>query len=765
MNMQRVGRSSGCLIVIAAAAWPLLVPADTYLWQVTGGVNQAWNETANWTPAGFPNAAGDVADLRRDLTAALAINLGQDVTVGQLLMGDTLATGYATTINAGQTLTIDNNGTPGLIRTESVAGSADRIKPTVVLNGLVSVLGGWKMAIDGEIGGSGGILMRRDQSFGSLLGARTYTGPTIIQDDFYKLTGSSVAKLTDFYIYVTGGVNPGGRLELGQESGASPNADRIGDGARASMRGGTLLMYGSSAAALAEQMGEIAFDWGESAVELSDPSGHGTTLRAAGLSRLGHGTGLIQGFLGAARTNSLGLTTRLLLRDKDDVEHAPAMVGGGGATATSKSIVPYLSNRWVTNTFDTFTYTFVTYGTTTGLVPLDPGADFFQADPAANGQTIMDAAATDNVRLVGILGDHGNDTTLADYQEVTDDKTVNALLVHGKDNNSGYGNYNVMIAEGKRLTVTSGGVIHQNLNSDGGDGMNLNFRGGTLDFGAREGLFWTGPRDNIRVESDLTGSAGITFARGKYLSFGGTPKSYTGDTTVNLGELQTQAWYGNQNFPGQLPAGTTLILRNMNGGYINGTIPTARVTVYTGGTCSEQISGLAGCGRVDLCNVGKMTVGAASTQVGSNATANQLLLDGGTITPGDVDLDDIQSSVIGDLGSLQVDGTFRHDSGTLRIVVGSDDDVASLKLIESEAGATIGAGADLDVVLLGNYVPADGQNWDILVTNGGSVNGTYAPAHITDNAPGSFSTTAANGKLTLHYSAAVPPGPTLIKVR
>ncbi len=762
MKTHRVERRRG-LLIIAAAVWPLLVSADTYHWQVPGGANQAWNEPANWTPAGFPNAAGDVADLRRDLTAILTINLGQDITVGQLFLGDALATGYATTINAGNTLTIDNNGTPGLIRTDSVAGSSDRVKAAVVLNGLVSIVGGWKMAIDGSLSGSGGIFMRRDQSPGALLGAKNYTGPTIIQDDFYKLTGSSVAKLTDFYIFVTGGANPGGRLELGQVSGASPNADRIGDDALVSMRGGTLLMYGSSAAALAEQMGAIALDWGDSAVDLSDPSGHGTTLRAAGLSRRGHGTGLIQGFLGAARTNSLGLTTRLLLRDKDDVEQAPAMVGGGGATATSKSIVPYLSNRWVTNSYDKYTHTFVTYGTATGLVPLDPAADYFQADPAANGQTIMDAAATDNVRLVGILGDHSNDSTKADYQEVTDDKTVNALLVNGLDNNSGYGNYNVMIAADKTLTVTSGGVIFQNLNSDGGDGMNLAFKGGTLDFGNGEGLFWS-YRDNIRVDGDLTGSAGITFARGKYLTFGGTPKSYAGDTTINRGELRTQAWYGNQNLPGQLPAGTTLILRNMNGGYVNSTIPTALVTVYTGGTCSEQISGLTGCGKVDLYNVGKMTVGAASTQVGSSATVNQLLLDGGTITPGDVDLGDIQSSVIGDLGSLQVDGAFRHDSGTLRIVVASNDDVASLKLIESGAGATIGTGAELDVVLLGDYLPAEGQSWEIILTNGGSVTGSYAPARITDNAPGSFSTVAADGKLTLVYSAAADTG-TLILVR
>ena len=56
---------------------------------------------------------------------------------------------------------------------------------------------------------------------------------------------------SDAVIYANAGVG-NGRLVLGSADGSSPNADRFGDRKSISLRGGELVVHGSSAATLAE---------------------------------------------------------------------------------------------------------------------------------------------------------------------------------------------------------------------------------------------------------------------------------------------------------------------------------------------------------------------------------------------------------------------------------------------------------------------------------------------------------------------------------
>src|SRR5687768_8797344 len=68
--------------------------AETYTWVQTAGGPHDWNQAVNWSPStGFPFAAGEVANVTSDLTAALTIRLREAISIGTLNLGDTSASG------------------------------------------------------------------------------------------------------------------------------------------------------------------------------------------------------------------------------------------------------------------------------------------------------------------------------------------------------------------------------------------------------------------------------------------------------------------------------------------------------------------------------------------------------------------------------------------------------------------------------------------------------------------------------------------------
>src|SRR6187399_897844 len=85
----------GCLSLALAVA-AMLGAASTgraaaFTWLPTDVGPFNWNNAGgqvNWTPAGFPNASTDVANVTSNLTAPQSIDLNVPVTLGVLNLGD-----------------------------------------------------------------------------------------------------------------------------------------------------------------------------------------------------------------------------------------------------------------------------------------------------------------------------------------------------------------------------------------------------------------------------------------------------------------------------------------------------------------------------------------------------------------------------------------------------------------------------------------------------------------------------------------------------
>src|SRR5262245_40392484 len=79
-------------VILAGVLSPLVsmrADAASFSWNTDAAGPSDWNNAANWNPnTGFPNAAGDVANLTNDITVDNAIDLEQSITVCTLNVGD-----------------------------------------------------------------------------------------------------------------------------------------------------------------------------------------------------------------------------------------------------------------------------------------------------------------------------------------------------------------------------------------------------------------------------------------------------------------------------------------------------------------------------------------------------------------------------------------------------------------------------------------------------------------------------------------------------
>jgi autotransporter-associated beta strand protein len=180
----------------------------TFAWNVDAG--GSWTNAANWNPnTGFPNGAGHVANINRDITAARTITLDAPITVGTLLTGDNSsgAAGFGYTINAGTggTLTFDSGvaGTRAQLDRTNI-GQTDTINAPVTLTSDLAVNlgtnGGAGLTVNGIVSGPGSLIRTGPGAIGfgaffSLGGgggspANTYTGQTIVEQGGMMIRGS-----------------------------------------------------------------------------------------------------------------------------------------------------------------------------------------------------------------------------------------------------------------------------------------------------------------------------------------------------------------------------------------------------------------------------------------------------------------------------------------------------------------------------------------------------------------------------------------------
>jgi autotransporter-associated beta strand protein len=223
----------GCLL-------PTSLHAATFTWARGVGGTFSWNNNAlfgdtngnNWgaAPAGsFPNVAGDIANLTNNTTATQTVNLGQDITTGQLVFGNGAAVNTRTVASGGVgsfVLTMDNGASNAVIAQNSSSTAnvtaALGISGNGVLNlsnsssgqlningGVTSLLGtgtqsinktgNGTVTVNSVIGnGVSGGTVSLDVLGGNLTlsGANTYTGSTSITGGTLTLAGTSGALST-----------------------------------------------------------------------------------------------------------------------------------------------------------------------------------------------------------------------------------------------------------------------------------------------------------------------------------------------------------------------------------------------------------------------------------------------------------------------------------------------------------------------------------------------------------------------------------------
>lgn len=279
---------------------------------------------------------------------------------------------------------------------------------------------------------------------------------------------------------------------------------------------------------------------------------------------------------------------------------APAMIGGGGTTATNRSIVPWLIGG--TTSSDSGS-TFVTYDADRGLRPLSTATEFVGA-PTAD--------PTDNLRV----------TTAS---EINGNATVNSLVVASGATLGGTG----------ILTVTSGAVLVNAAVS------NVSVLSTPLDFGSATGhLGYTS--NGAIVNAPISGTGGMVFysantssSSANELAIGGA-NTYSGDTTVlgalgvtNANALPNGSRTGDVYLYGSINVRTDFTINGLNGtGTVTRTNSGNQTLTVGDNNANGNFSGrIVNFGGVALTKIG------AGTQVLSGTESEY---DGRTIVRGGV---------------------------------------------------------------------------------------------------------------------------------
>lgn len=146
MQQQRQQSTGRRRAIISAAAFAAAGSIVTFVaQQARAGVTYTrtttssgnWSTTSSWSPAGFPNAAGDTADIStKDISGTVTITVDQPVTVGTIKIGDNNNTnGYV--VSGGQ-ITFDNGSNSASLNHTS-QGNNDSISSAIVLNSDLTV--------------------------------------------------------------------------------------------------------------------------------------------------------------------------------------------------------------------------------------------------------------------------------------------------------------------------------------------------------------------------------------------------------------------------------------------------------------------------------------------------------------------------------------------------------------------------------------------------------------------------------------------------
>jgi autotransporter-associated beta strand protein len=552
--------NSRAILILAAAGVAGLICAGkvhgasyTYLPNnnTTDNDTNAWNNTLRWSQSpntGFPNAAGDVADMNVNVTAAstIRVNTNAEYTIGTLNIGDADAsTPFAVAIAARSgftpTLTFQsdtaggatsiNNASPGTTTntisvpiklggtsplTISQLGTQNlSISGGMILNGNTLTLGGagaGGITIGGSFTGSSSssivknnvATLTANNNFSGYSGSITVNRGTLAQTTGSLATTSEM--IVNGAITSTGAVDSanilGGNIEIGSGSTVSVNPGQRLSSTAITFNSGFFNNRGTPYSASppantlnADTVGTVKFNSGYSLWFITHPStASGTNLTATAVVRN-------QGATLNINSAALGTNAKVL----GDFAKFLKGTSNGDAANDNTPIIPWLAAE--TGQSNTAKYSpnfFASFDSTNGI----------KTTTTADYATTLSGTADRNVNVTSMsLG-----TGVA--------QTVNSLRNNATTDTN--------IGSGSTLTVSSGGVIFVNT---GGIGVAGNSAAGTLAFGDQEGVIWSyGGRINT-IGSAVTGSGGLTKAGVGTVILAGA-NTYGGTTTVSAGVLR-----------------------------------------------------------------------------------------------------------------------------------------------------------------------------------------------------------------------------------
>lgn len=497
------------------------------------------------------------------------------------------------------------------------------------------------------------------------------------------------------------------------------------NGRSVSSLGGTLIYQGNATAASDESAGTLALRSGVTTITMSASTAQQANLRFSDVAREDRSILFVRGVTGAAP--AAGVANVLVT-----AAPGPQIGGGGAATTSTASIIPWILNSTVNNTTTGTGLSFVTWDAASQrLIPLDTTTGY-----ATN---LALAAANENVSLNagGTVAVNGGG------------QTINALRFGSAATLSG--------AAGDVLTITSGAVLSTTSTS---------IIDAPLNFGSAEGVIYSSGA--LTINGAIAGAGGLTKSGIGTLTLSGA-NTYTGLTTLTLGTTLVPGGVvtadGSAPSPfGQGTSPITILSTNNTAGlstrlYTSGDLTINRDVIVKLGGAQPTAIGTAGAGPGEALTInGNVTLNAVTPQ----SPARFLSLEG----------NDIEAEAVRINGNITGSGGLRATFGAYSILTGNN----------SYSGSTL-VGTSTFTAGTGNTFQVFTETWDArsstafgtgpiyfhsttsttqpvtgtgLIVSGGSGRNTFANDIVLTNGFGRFGGTQPldlNGAMFLNAAA------------
>ncbi len=527
---------------------------DATVWLPTAPGNFDWNDGANWDSGTFPHGAGSVAYITNDITGHETIRLRQDITVGQLYLGDSGEPLFSYTLSnlSGEnyTLTFDSGeeDIPARFELSEVGKPLTRLyaplklgsdldfdlagvdadnRHFIYFQGPVDVNGRTLRFVGGveyqnqvqlheqsSVSGAGTIINDSSSTI-TTFGNKDFTG-TVVANGFasvgnqgtFTFTFGGFINAAELIIngYIADSLNrAGGSVWIGQSSRVAENPGQLLPYRKVTFNGGHLTRNSAMATTAGENDWQNGLEWAGDTVQnlhfnsgysyfiISYPSGiAGTRVAVEEITR---GPGATVYLHGISDDNKELLTSN----------SASLLHGAGGASGTTtRSIVPWMVIHKGGGS---------SLGNPSGFATYDPETGFRALYEDTEYATSLEAGADHNVAVGDVA--------------IASDATINYLRYTSQHPRN--------IGAGRTLTVASGAILF--VNNNGTIGASGNPTAGTLNFGTAEGIV-CGYLSNNVIGADITGSGGFTKFQTGTLILSGNNSGLSGPVHVSGGTLR-----------------------------------------------------------------------------------------------------------------------------------------------------------------------------------------------------------------------------------